>query len=250
MPVYAGVTYILAAPIINPVVYASTFMAFRTQPELVYSRMGLAFAVSAIIGFTIYKTVKNNPLRLSGATTAAIGHHHNHEHIHQHHDHGHHHEHIHQHKHDHKHDHNHAQNHGGQNKLSATLSHASDEFFEMGKYLMFGAMLTAVIQTSISRETLVGLDNGLLGGSLFMAGFAYLLSLCSTSDAFVAASFTTTFSKSALLTFLVFGPMLDLKNTLMLLSVFKTKFVVYLIILITTAVLAGTYAVNKLGLLN
>jgi uncharacterized membrane protein YraQ (UPF0718 family) len=73
-----------------------------------------------------------------------------------------------------------------------------------------------------------------------MMGFAYLLSLCSTSDAFVASSFATTFSTGSLLAFLVFGPMFDVKSTLMLLSVFKTRFVIALALLTAALVLTGS----------
>lgn len=217
MPVYVGVTYILAAPIINPVVFTSTYMAFRSQPDLIYARMGLAFVVAALIGTILYVTVHKNPLRNNVSTMQMAYQEHP---------------------------------HAGRNKLNETLTHASDEFFEMGKYLLFGSVLTALIQTMISRETLVDLGQGFMGSHLFMAGFAYILSLCSTSDAFVAASFTTTFSKSALLTFLVFGPMLDLKNTLMLLSVFRTKFVLILMALITVSVLTLSILVEKLGFIS
>ncbi|MNZ76586.1 putative permease [compost metagenome] len=73
-----------------------------------------------------------------------------------------------------------------------------------------------------------------------MMGFAFVLSLCSTSDAFVASTFMHSFSSGSLLAFLVFGPMLDFKNLLMLLSVFKTKFVLYLAFLICTVVFIGS----------
>jgi uncharacterized membrane protein YraQ (UPF0718 family) len=75
---------------------------------------------------------------------------------------------------------------------------------------------------------------------LFMMGFAYLLSLCSTTDSFVAASFATTFSSGSLLAFLVFGPMIDVKSTLMLLSIFKARFVLILSVIVAVTVLAGS----------
>jgi uncharacterized membrane protein YraQ (UPF0718 family) len=81
---------------------------------------------------------------------------------------------------------------------------------------------------------------------VFMMGFAYILSLCSTSDAFVASSFVNTFTTGSLLTFLVFGPMLDFKGTLMLLSVFKTKFVLLLMALIVVTVLSGSLIFERL----
>lgn len=216
MPLYVGIVYILAGPIINPVVFASTYFAFRTSPEIAYSRIALAFFVALAIGLVIYRFIKVNPLK-QAAASAHEAHDHSHVHV-----------------------HDHSHSHAGGNKVLTGLSHASDEFFEMGKYLMFGAFLTAAIQAGMNRETLVAIGDGLLGSNLFMMGFAYVLSICSTSDAFVAASFTTTFSAGSLLAFLVFGPMLDIKNTLMLLSVFKARFVAVLTVLVAVSVLAGS----------
>ncbi|NOU95774.1 permease [Paenibacillus sp. LMG 31456] len=258
MPLYVAIVFILVGPIINPVVYASTFMAFRTRPEIAYSRMALAFIVALVIGLLIYRYFKSNQLRgtLSLGLADQHGHHdHNHNHDHGNHkNHEHHQPHLvdskpHQthnheadhssnkqptHQHTHHHDHSHS---GFTGRLFGVLGHASDEFFDMGKYLMFGAFITAVIQTLVDRESLVAIGQGTLGSHLFMMGFAFILSLCSTSDAFVASSFGTTFTTGSLLTFLVFGPMLDIKSVLMLLSTFRTRFVLALSGLIIVVVL-------------
>jgi uncharacterized membrane protein YraQ (UPF0718 family) len=231
MPVYIGMAFILSGPIINPVVYAATFMAFRTQPEMAYARMGLAFLVTCTIGLILYRVVKTNPLKLPSGYSE-----------HHHHDHDHHH-----HHHDHAHEHHHHAN-KLTDKLSNLLIHAADEFFEMGKFLIFGAILTALIQTFVARESLAAIGQGPISSHLFMIGFAYVLSVCSTSDAFVAASFLSTFSKGSLLTFLVFGPMLDVKSTFMLLSAFKTKFVVLFCTLIVGCVLAGSLLFERIFL--
>jgi uncharacterized membrane protein YraQ (UPF0718 family) len=212
MPVYVAIVFILTGPILNPIVYAATYMAFRSKPEIAYTRMGLAFIVAFVIGLVIYRFMKNNPLRVqlpAPHTNEGHAHDHSHEHTHR-------------------------------NKLFAMLGHASDEFFEMGKYLMFGSLITAIIQTFVARESLVSIGQSGINSHLFMMGFAYILSLCSTSDAFVASSFVNTFTTGSLLTFLVFGPMLDFKGTLMLLSVFKSKFVLKLMVLIAVTVLLGS----------
>lgn len=202
MPVYIGIVYILAGPILNPIVYASTFMAFRSRPEIAYSRMILAFLVAVIIGFILYRWLKSNPLRKKSATPVEGEHTHRHA-----------------------------------NQWLSILGHASDEFFEMGKYLIFGACITAAIHTFLDRDIVVSIGEGEWSSHIFMLLFAYILSICSNSDAFIAASFLTTFSAGSILTFLVYGPMLDLKNTWMLLAVFKAKFVVLLMLLITSVVL-------------
>ncbi|PMY00536.1 hypothetical protein C1Y18_35675, partial [Pseudomonas sp. MPR-R5A] len=69
---------------------------------------------------------------------------------------------------------------------------------------------------------------------------------CSEADAFVAASFQQFMSSESLLAFLVYGPMIDLKNTLVMIASFKMKFVVYFIALVTIVVfvlslLSGVY---------
>lgn len=217
MPVYIAVVFITVGPILNPIVYASTYMAFRSKPQMAYSRMGLAFAVAVVIGVVIHRFVKSNPLRTLVETVQNNGDEPLHSHVHKHH-----------------------------NRFTAMLSHASEEFFEMGKYLMFGAMITAIIQTFVARSSLVSVGHGAISSHLFMIGLAYILSLCSTSDAFVASSFVNTFTTGSLLTFLVFGPMLDLKGTLMLLSVFKTKFVLLLSGLIFISVLFGSLVFERI----
>ncbi|OXM87668.1 permease [Paenibacillus rigui] len=268
MPVYIAVVFILVGPIINPVVYASTYMAFRSRPEIAYSRMALAFAVAMAIGLIVYRFFRGNPLRtalpnihthhehskqgqppdnaqLHGHEHAQHGHSHSHhgdDHAHHHHDHSHHgHDHAHHH-----HEHIHLSGKGIAGRMLGVLGHASDEFFDMGKYLMFGALITAVIQTLVPRDSLVSIGQGELGSHLFMMAFAFVLSLCSTSDAFVASSFSTTFSTGSLLTFLVFGPMLDIKSVLMLLSAFRTRFVLALSALVVVVVLLGSLLFERL----
>lgn len=232
MPVYVAVVFIVVGPILNPIVYAATYMAFRSRPEIAYSRMALAFVVASIIGLVIYRFVKGNVLRVTAEILNSEQHS------------------LHEpaptQGNDHKlgHDHEHGHNHS--NKLFSLLGHASDEFFEMGKYLMFGSLVTAIIQTFVARESLVTIGHDGIGSHLFMMGFAFILSLCSTSDAFVASSFINTFTTGSLLTFLVFGPMLDFKGTLMLLSVFKTKFVLLLSGLIVVTVLVGSLIFERL----
>lgn len=202
-PLYAAVVFLLAGPIVNPVVYSATYMAFRSSPEIVYWRMGLAVAVAAAVGLSVYKLVRQSPLKPARALHVQT---HTHTHT----------------------------SRGG--KFVETFDHAAGEFFDMGKYLIFGAFLTALVQTYVPRVWLTDIAQSDWASSLFMMAFAYILSICSTSDAFVASSFSATFPTASLLAFLVFGPMLDVKSTLMLLSVFKARFVLLLIALVAAAV--------------
>ena len=66
--------------------------------------------------------------------------------------------------------------------------------------------------------------------------FAYLLSLCSTSDSFIGKSLINSFTKSSVVAYLLLGPMIDVKNTIVLVGNFKKKFTIYLIVLIFVVV--------------
>ncbi len=235
MPVYIAVIFILVGPILNPIVFASTFMAFRSEPSMAYSRMGLTFGVALIVGLLLTRFLKGNPLRHPIDNQANTLHHHSGSSP------GHHADHIHAHAHHHDHDHHHGHNHshdGG--RMMVMFSHGTTELFEMSKYLMLGAFLTALIQTFVAQDSLSAIGQGPFISHVFMMGFAYLLSLCSTTDAFVAASFANSFSPGSLLAFLVFGPMIDVKSTLMMLSIFKARFVLTLSIVVAVTVLAGS----------
>ena len=101
----------------------------------------------------------------------------------------------------------------------------------MGRYLVIGTLLAAGMQTLVSQDVLLALGRGPLASVLTMQVLAFVLSVCSTVDAFLALAFAGTFTTGSILAFLTFGPMVDIKSTLMFLGVFKRRVVVYLILL-------------------
>lgn len=215
MPLHCGVVFLVGAPILNPVVVASTIYAFGgigRNPEIIYSRFALAFILAIIIGAVLYMIFKNtNQLRESVAESG------------------------------HAHAHDHAEHRpiSKLTKIKSTLNHASDEFFDMGKYLIIGAFIAALFQTFLDRQLLLSIGQNEWSSTFVMMVFAYILSLCSEADAFVAASFGSLFTTGSLVAFLVYGPMLDLKNTILLLAYFKVKFVLAFIVTVTATVFAA-----------
>jgi uncharacterized membrane protein YraQ (UPF0718 family) len=115
--------------------------------------------------------------------------------------------------------------------LRDALTMAGDEFFEMGRYLIIGSLLAALMQTLVSQEVLLALGRGPLISVIVMQALAFLLSVCSTVDAFLALAFTGTFTTGSILAFLTFGPMVDIKSTLMFAGVYRRRIVLYLIVL-------------------
>lgn len=208
VPLHAGVAFMLTAPIINPIVLFSTYIAFGNRWSVVFYRGGLALAVSLIIGVILSYQFKDNQLLKPDEP----GHHHHHGTLLQ--------------------------------KLGGTLRHAIDEFFSVGKYLIIGAFIAAAMQTYVKTSTLLAIGQNDVSSSLVMMGLAFVLSLCSEVDAFIASSFSSTFSLGSLIAFLIFGAMVDIKNLLMMLAAFKKRFVFLLITYIVVIVLAGSLLVK------
>jgi hypothetical protein len=108
---------------------------------------------------------------------------------------------------------------------------AGDDFVDMARYLIIGSMLAAAMQTLVPREALLSIGQGPVVSVLAMQALAFVLSVCSTVDAFLALAFTGAFTTGSILAFLTFGPMVDIKSSLMFLGVFQRRTVFYLIAL-------------------
>lgn len=129
-------------------------------------------------------------------------------------------------------------------QLRAATRIASNEFFEMAKYLIIGSMLAALMQTYVSQDDILSLGNNPVSSVIFMQVLAFVLSVCSTVDAFISLSFVNSFSTGSILAFLVYGPMADIKSTLMYLNVFKRNVVFYIISMTFLSTLVVTVFIN------
>jgi len=210
LPLPAGIAFLLAAPVLNPIVIWSTATAFGWGRMLAW-RLGLSVLIALSVGlvFSIEKD-SANILRvpLFKVELLMLDHHSTHETFMQ--------------------------------KIRQALIISADEFFEMGRYLVLGASLAALLQTFISQTSLLAVGSGPILSVLIMLTLAVLLSICSTVDAFIALGFMGTFSFGSVLSFLVFGPMVDIKSIMMFWQVFRRKTVFYLVLLpLLMSLLAG-----------
>lgn len=216
VPIYAGIGFLLTGPLINPIVILSTYMAFGNDWRMALYRMFIGFFIAVIIAFIISILYRSHQLKQQYAIQAnsliQI---------------------------------DRVDRQPLKEKIFNMLTHSIDEFFDMGKYLFIGALLAAYVQTYIASESFLMLGNGVASSTFIMMGLAYFLSLCSEADAFIGASFSNLFPPTAILAFLIYGPMIDLKNTLMLLSVFRAKFVFVLLFIITIIVFGMLMIVNR-----
>ncbi|MFZ4848909.1 MAG: permease, partial [Caldilinea sp.] len=120
---------------------------------------------------------------------------------------------------------------GLEQRLTRSLNLAGDDFLEMARFLVVGSLLAAAMQTVVPQSALLSVGQGPVVSVLVMQALAFILSVCSTVDAFLALAFAGTFTTGSVLAFLVFGPMVDIKSSLMFLSIFPRRAVAYLILL-------------------
>jgi uncharacterized membrane protein YraQ (UPF0718 family) len=207
----AAVTFMLAAPILNPVVIASTFVAYRGRDSLwpmVLGRAGLGLVAAIAIGWVVSNKTKADLLRPRSGDEA--------------------------------HDHDH-----GSSRSEAFFAHLSGDFLFMGRYLVLGAVVAAALQTFVPQSVIGGVAGTPVVDLLAMMALAFVLSLCSESDAFVAASFVQ-FGVGAQLAFLVFGPMVDTKLGFLYSATFTRGFFRTVVIGVAAVVLAGTLWIEVL----
>ncbi len=206
VPVPVAVTLMLAAPIINPISIMSTLYAFPQTPIVAFYRVFFGLLTALVIGILLFFHPEKHILK-SEITCC----HHSHD------------------------DNSHAckEHSSAENKPADLFLHTSEEFFSVGKFLIIGALFASLIRIVIPENMF---DNSIstgFAGLPVQMFFAFAFSACSTSDAFIARSFLSRFSLGSVMGFLVYGPMMDIKNLFMLMSFFKKKFVIELSILIT-----------------
>lgn len=205
VPSYTGIPFLIAAPMINPVVLLATFIAFGNSYKFALMRLTGAFLMALIIGLILAYRF-DTPILLDKAPDDVHAHHH----------------------------HTTSIKKGAQ--IWAALTHAVDEFFDTGRYLILGSFLAATIQVFVPTRLLTTVTHQPFLGILVMMVFAFLLSLCSEADAFIGASLLSIFGPAPILAFLLFGPVIDIKNLLMMSSYFKPKFILGFVITVSLLV--------------
>ena len=231
VPINVAISFMLASPIINPVVLLSTYNAFyKTNPEIFWYRLLFGIIIALLIGIIMgiifgKKNVITNSLLDKEDECCHCNNHerkididfidleeecncHNENRVH----------------------------HSFKNDILSICKHTAYDFFEVVKYLMFGAILASLVQVLLPRDMLVIFNSNKLLSIIVLMLFAYLISLCSTSDSFVGKSLLSIFNESSIIAYLLLGPMIDIKNTIVLLGNYKKSFVWTLIFLIFVVV--------------
>lgn len=240
LPLSSCVAYMLAGPIVNPIVLGSTAVAFFPHEDVngvsigwpvLLLRAGIGYAVACVSALIVHVVATRvgekallTPTALPPATTPPKG----------------------------------GLSLGmvedapaaepkrtAWERVSNISSTALNDFIDITVFLIIGSLLSAVVKTDprlIEWIQETSQSSPVLAVPLLML-LAFVLCLCSEADAFLAASFKT-MSVSAKLAFLVFGPMLDIKLLLMYTRVFRPKLILTIVTAVAVQVFVYTTVVH------
>ncbi len=218
VPLPAAAAYLFASPLANPFSIASTWFAFRTQEPwmMVLLRLFLGGIVVVSLSHWIGRSDTRDILNPAALTpsqdgalppgTAAA-----------------------------------AFEPSWKKRLRGTVRSVSDDFLAVAFFLVLGAAVAAFLNTSVNRAWLLPLAHNKFLAPVAAILLAQVLSLCSTTDAFIIAALPQ-FPMAAALAFLVAGPLFDFK----LLWIYQTVFTRAAVLQIWLRVTAGALLLSWL----
>lgn len=196
LSVSEATTFLLAAPILNPVTFIATKEAFRSAPWMLPARMLGGFFTALLIGEVIGR-IKGGALRSDFISTCKKS------------------------------------NLQKERYKKFTIQFA-EEFLGMFKLLAMGGAIASLTQLIINQNTFSDISNNYIVGVGIMLVVGFIISICSSVDAFFALGYAGTFRYGALLAFLIAGPMVDIKLLAMLKNTYAQKALYVLVASVAT----------------
>lgn len=195
VPPAVALTFLLAAPAVNPAVIVSTAVAFQGRFDMVLARFVASMLVAVVIGWIYVLGARRVPaLRMPRIGAIAHG-------------------------------------HDGDTRWGRFLGAAWHDLLPATGFLVIGAVIAATINVLVPLRVVESVADNWLLAIVVLAAFAFLVALCSEADAFIAVSLTA-FSDTAKLVFLVVGPVMDVKLAAMEAGQFGRRFAVQFVPLV------------------
>jgi hypothetical protein len=205
VPPAAALTFLLAAPAVNPVVLVATKVAFPGEPRMVLARFLGSLATAMVMGWLWARFGRLEWIAERARRVVDAG--------------------------------------DGQSRWRVFTETARHDLAEAGGFLVLGALTSAVLNVLVPPWVFATLSGQIVLGVLVMAVLAVVLALCSEADAFVVASLAQ-LPLLPRLVFLVVGPAIDVKLYALQAGTFGRRFAARFapatfVVAIICAVLAG-----------
>ena len=194
-----AMTFLLAAPIINPITIITTHQAFGFDNGILVARIVGGLAIANIVGWLFSMHSRQDAL-LTPSFAAQCRRPAGHEHA--------------------------------RSRQGKSIDIFVREASVIMPALFIGSLVAGSIQVLVPRDVLVSLGSNPLWSILAMMVLAFVIAVCSSVDAFFILPFASTFMPGSIATFLVFGPIIDVKMLAILRTTFSTKVLVQLTVLV------------------
>lgn len=210
LTVAESMTFLFAAPILNPVTIVTTAQAFGWDSGILASRVLGGFFIANLVGWIYSRHPRPQDLLTTRfQETCSL-----------------------------------ADRHGPAGRVQRSVRMFSQETRAMMPALFIGAGMAGLIQVAVSREVLVTLGGNPVWSVLALMLLAFVVAICSNVDAFFILSFGATFMPGGIVAFLVFGPMIDVKMLALMRTTFTAKTLLQLSLLVALCAAVLGLAVN------
>lgn len=194
-----SMTFLLAAPIVNPITIITTHQAFGFDDGILVARLIGGLAIANIVGWLFSLHTRPDAL-LTPSFAAECRRPEGHEHA--------------------------------RSRPAKSVDIFVRESSVIMPALFIGSLVAGAIQVVVPREVLVTLGSNPLWSILAMMLLAFVIAVCSNVDAFFILPFASTFMPGSIATFLVFGPIIDIKMLAILRTTFTTRVLVQLTVVV------------------
>lgn len=194
------VAFTLAAPLLNPVTIITTYQAFGTDNGILWGRVLGGFIIAQIAAVIVTWRIRGGDLLAPRFAYTC-------------------------------------QTQGEENsdgdRIGRSLTIFARESATLLPALVLGSMVAGLIQVGVRRDVLttVGMDSVL--SVLAIVALAFIVSICSSVDAFFALALASVFLPGALTAFLVFGAMVDIKMVALLRTTLSGRAVARIVAVVT-----------------
>ena len=208
-------TFLIAAPIVNPIVIITTHQAFGFDDGILIARLLGGYAIANLIGWLYSRhpdpdALLTDRFRDSCAVSLEAGH-----------------------------------DRAGRGQRS--LAQFVVELRAVMPALVIGSALAGAVQVLVPRDALLAIGSNPALSIIAMIALAMIVSICSNVDAFFALSFASTFTPGSIVAFLLVGPLVDVKMLALLRTTFRTRVLAGLVVIVVLFAIAVGSVVNLLA---
>jgi len=204
-----ALTFLIAAPIVNPIVILTTHAAFGFDDGILVARLVGGYLIANLIGW-IYSRHPSPDALLTQRFVDTC------ERV--------------------------AQEPG--TPVRRSLTQFLVELRAVMPALVIGSALAGAVQVLIPRDMLLAIGSNPVLSIVAMMALAMTVAICSNVDAFFALSFASTFSSGALVAFLLVGPLVDVKMLALMRTTFTTRTLAGIVGVVVLAAFAIGIGVN------